>query len=61
MGFWIPLWVMLHLRFRLASHLTLFPDDPPLCEWEDDWDDMPPIGGKNLATQRSPASLGVRR
>lgn len=56
----MPVLLMLHLKFLLASHLTeLLELDP--CELDED----PPrrfwLGGKSLATQRSPASDGVRR
>lgn len=51
---------MLHLKFREASHLTALLELEP-CELDEaperrDWE-----GGKSLATQRSPASEGVRR
>lgn len=51
---------MLQRRFLDASHLTALLELEP-CELDEapersDWE-----GGKSLATQRSPASEGVRR
>lgn len=55
--------MILHLKFLEASHFTAFEDEEEE-DWE--WEAVEDVerwvgGGKSLATQRSPASEGVRR